>query len=444
MDRDIYSCLKKWKTEKKRKPLIIRGARQVGKTWIVNLFGKQEFENMVEINLDFQPEFKSCFSNLNPADIIQQIELTSNTDIIPGKTLLFIDEIQECPQALKALRYLYEKKPELHIIAAGSLFEFIVDSEKITIPVGRVQYFFLFPLSFAEFLTACGENKLRNYLKNLSLDSNIPESIHEKCTSLLYIYLYLGGMPEAISHWLDTQKFSKVDETHQLLLQNYKYDFAKYGKRANIDMLEKVFSKTPAMVSMKFKYVHIDNHVNSREVKKALNLLIKAQVIQKIASTSGSGLPFSAYTNDKLFKAIFLDVGLLQNSMGISSETYMVKNIFATYKGLVAEQFVGQQLLTLKKHYEEPDLYYWAREAKGSSAEVDYLWQQSGNIIPIEVKAGKKGTLKSLKLFLHEKNAKFGIRLSLHPLSFDNQILSIPLFAIEAMPELIEQIITNL
>jgi len=439
MERDIYSWLREWKTKRNRKPLIIRGARQVGKTFIINLFGKKEFNHMVEINFDFQPEYKSCFTSLNPEEIIKHIELTLNTEIIPGKTLLFIDEIQEYPKALKALRYFYEKMPELHVIAAGSLFECIVDAEQITIPVGRVQYVYLFPMSFGEFLNACNEHKLREYLKNLSIDSIIPESINLKCISLLKTYLYLGGMPETIYHWLNTKKLTGIDESHQLLLQNYKYDFAKYGKRANIALLEKVFMKAPKMVNLKFKYSQIDNQVNSRDVRNALNLIVKAQVIHKIISSSGSGLPLSAHTNEKVFKVLFLDVGLLQNSMGISSETYLSNNLFAVYKGLIAEQFVGQQLLTLKKHFEEPGLYYWNREAKGSSAEVDYLWQHGENVIPIEVKSGKKGTLKSLKLFLKEKKSRFGIRFSLHPLSYDNQILSIPLYAIEAMPGLLKR-----
>ena len=443
MERDLYNWLIHWKKEKKRKPIVIRGARQVGKTWLIEYFGRQDFNELVEINFEFHPHFKSCFSTLDPLEIIQKIELTANVDIHPGKTLLFFDEIQECPQALKALRYFYEKMPALHVIAAGSLLEFIMDAEQISFPVGRVQNIYLSPLSFGEFLTSCGEQKIRTYLKNIAINEQVPESIHFKCISLLRNYLYLGGMPEAIASWLEINKFTKTDEIHQALLQNYRHDFGKYGKRVNFNLLEKIFINTPGMVGSKFKYSHIDRQTNSRDIKNSLELLIKANILHRISSASGAGLPLHAHCNEKIFKILFLDVGLLQRAMGINNETYLAENFLAVYKGLVAEQFVGQQLLALKKCFEEPVLYYWQREAKGSAAEVDYLWQMGEHILPVEVKAGKTGTLKSLRLFLSEKKALFGVRFSLQPLSFTDSVLSIPLYAVEAMPGLINQIISQ-
>lgn len=443
MERDLYNWLIHWKKEKRRKPIVIRGARQVGKTWLIGYFGRQDFNELVEINFEFHPHFKSCFSTLDPLEIIQKIELTANVDIHPGKTLLFFDEIQECPQGLKALRYFYEKMPALHVIAAGSLLEFIMDAEQISFPVGRVQNIYLSPLSFGEFLTSCGEQKIRTYLKNIAINEQVPESIHFKCISLLRNYLYLGGMPEAIASWLEINKFTKTDEIHQALLQNYRHDFGKYGKRVNFNLLEKIFITTPGMVGSKFKYSHIDRQTNSRDIKNSLELLIKANVLHRISSASGAGLPLHAHCNEKFFKILFLDAGLLQSAMGINNETYLAENFLAVYKGLVAEQFVGQQLLTLKKCFEEPVLYYWQREAKGSAAEVDYLWQMGEHILPVEVKAGKTGTLKSLRLFLSEKKALFGVRFSLQPLSFTDSVLSIPLYAVEAMPGLINQIISQ-
>jgi len=442
MERDIYGWLKNWKPEKNRKPLIIRGARQVGKTWIVNHFGGLAFENHIEINFEYKPQMKSCFSTLDPREILQRIELSMNVDILPGKTLLFLDEIQECPEALKALRYFYEKLPELHVIAAGSLLEFVMDAEEISFPVGRVQNIHLFPLSFGEFLNSCGEHRLRKWLRNLATADDIPESIHGKCASLLRNYLYLGGMPEAVARWLEEGNFSKTDEIHQQLLQNYKHDFGKYGKRINFRLLEKVFTRIPTTVGGKFKYAHIDREVNARDVRNSLELLVNAHIIHKVYSSSGSGLPLAAHINEKFFKILFLDVGLLQSAMGIGRETYLAENLLAVYKGLVGEQFVGQQLLSLGKHFEEPRLYYWQRGSKGSSAEVDYLWQKGENILPVEVKAGKTGTLKSLRIFLSEKSAPFGIRFSLHPLSFTDSVLSIPLYAVEALPGLTEQLLT--
>ncbi len=439
----MYGWLKRWKNEKRRKPLIIRGARQVGKTWLVKDFGRKDFKRFVEINFEFQARMKSCFSTLDPHEIIQKIELNANVDIIPGETLLFLDEIQECPRALKALRYFHEKMPELHVIAAGSLLEFVMDAERISFPVGRVQNIYLGPLSFGEFLTARGERKVRNYLKSVRIEDSITESIHEKCTSILRDYLFLGGMPDAIADWLETGKLSKTDELHQALLQNYRHDFGKYGRRVDINLLEEIFTKAPGLVGGKFKYSRIDRQINSRDVKKSLGLLIKAQVIHKIITTSGSGLPLRAHCNEKFFKILFLDVGLLQGSMGISKQTYLSESLIAVYKGLVAEQFVGQELLALQKPYEEPSLFFWHREARGSAAEVDYLWQSGEWILPVEVKAGKTGSLKSLRLFLAEKEAPFGIRFSLHPLSFNDSVLSIPLYCMEAMPALADQILSS-
>ena len=440
MERDVYGWLKTWKTEKNRKPLIIRGARQVGKTWLVNQFGRTEFDTLIDINFEFQPQMKSCFTSLDPKEIIQRIELSLNVDIIPGNALLFLDEIQECPEAVKALRYFYEKLPTLHLIAAGSLLEFIMEAEAISFPVGRVQSIHLLPLSFGEFLSACGEYKLRQWFQNLSIAQHIPESIHMKSVTLLREYLYLGGMPETIATFLDAKNLRKTDEIHQLLLQSYKTDFGKYGKHVNFRLLEKVFTKSPATVGNKFKYADIDSDVNARDIKKPLNLLLKAHILYKVTAASGAGLPLVAHCNEKHFKILFLDVGLLQSAMGIARETYMSENLLAVYKGLVAEQFVGQQLLALGRHFIEPELYYWQREARGSAAEVDYLWQKGEDILPVEVKAGKTGTLKSLRIYLSEKNAPFGIRFSLHPLSFTDSVLSIPLYAIEAMPGLISQV----
>lgn len=440
MERDVSRWLKTWKNENNRKPLIIRGARQVGKTWLVNQFGTSDFDRLVDINFELQPHLKSCFASLEPMEIIQRIELSLNVDITPGQTLLFLDEIQEYPQAIKALRYFYEKLPALHVVAAGSLLEFVMDAEAVSFPVGRVQNIHLFPLSFGEFLSVCGEYKLRQWLRNLSVAEHIPESIHSKCVSLLRDYLYLGGMPESIATWLEAGSFSKTDEIHQLLLQNYKHDFGKYGRHVNFRLLDKVFTKGPATVGNKFKYAAIDRDVNARDIRKSLDLLIKAHILHKVTAATGSGLPLAAHCNEKFFKILFLDVGLLQSAMGIARETYMSENLMAVYKGLVAEQYTGQQLFALEKCFVEPELYFWQREKKGSAAEVDYLWQKGKYILPVEVKAGKTGTLKSLRLYLSEKNAPFGIRFSLHPLSYTDSVLSIPLYAIEALPGMIEQI----
>lgn len=439
MKRDLLNTLKSWKVDPKRKPLIIRGARQVGKTWLVEHFGRTEFKTFFGINFELQPNFRSCFETLDPHEILTRIELTANTTLSGDNTLLFLDEAQECPAAIKALRYFFEMKPDLCVIAAGSLLEFMKQSDAISIPVGRVMNYHLHPLSFGEFLAACGEDRLREFLGNLSIGDTIAESIETKCATLLRAYLYTGGMPAAVSDWIDRRAFTGIDALHRSLLQNYRQDFGKYGRRTNSEMLEKAFMKIPGLVGAALVYSSIDRHSNARDVKRAIELLEKAGMLVRIRATSGAGLPLVTYADDKKIKPLFLDVGLLQNAMGISNETYLAPDLLAVYRGAVTEQFIGQQLLSARKPFEDPDLFYWARNVLGSEAEVDYLYQYGEKIIPIEVKSGATGKLKSLRIFLQENGAPFGARFSMHPLSFHDRVLSIPMFAVEAMPRLIQQ-----
>ncbi|MBN1984227.1 MAG: ATP-binding protein [Chitinivibrionales bacterium] len=439
MERDLLTYLKSWKHDPIRKPLIIRGARQVGKTWLVNNFGETAFNHYFSINFELSPEYKSCFDTLDPKEILTRIELTANISLSGDDTLLFLDEIQECPSALKSLRYFYEKHPSLYVIATGSLLEFIESSDDISIPVGRVMNYYLSPLSFGEFLSACEEFRLREYLRSLSITTKIPHSIEEKCIVFLRKYLYTGGMPAAVADWITRKDFSSTDILHRSLLQNYRHDFGKYGRKINHELLEKAFMKIPGLVGTAVTYTAIDEHSPTREIKRAVELLEKARIHTRVRSTSATGLPFYTYVNDRRFKTLFLDVGLLQNAMGIGGETYLAKDLLAVYRGAVTEQYVGQQLLALKKPYEEPDLFYWHRNAPGSEAEVDFLFQKGETIIPIEVKSGKSGSLKSLQLFLKENNTPFGVRFSMLPLSLHEKILSIPLYAVEALPALIEQ-----
>jgi len=428
-----------WKTDPLRKPLIIRGARQVGKTWLIDSFGKESFINFVKVNFELQTSLKSLFNNLETESIITGLELSLNVRIIPGETLLFFDEIQECPAALKSLRYFYEQLPALHVIAAGSLLEFIHESENISIPVGRVSSYFLQPLSFGEFLNAAGEDKLRSFLSSLQLDTNIPDAVHQKCLTLLKAYFFTGGMPAAADFWCENRKFTRIPEIHLTLLQNYRQDFGKYGKKINHEYLEAVFNHVSASVGTKFKYVNIDPHAASRELKKALLLLVKAQVLSIVRATSGTGLPLRAHIHERMFKVLFLDIGLFQTDRGLSEKTILSENILGEHLGASAEQYAGQQLLSLNPCFAEPELFYWQREEKGSEAEVDYLYQHSGQVFPIEVKHGSTGTLRSLRLFLTEKHVPFGIRVSRHPLSVQDRILSVPLYAMEALPSLVQQ-----
>ncbi len=441
MLRDLFNTLKVWKNDTNRKPLIIRGARQVGKSWLVEHFGRSEFERLLVINFELQPNYCSCFTSLDPQEIVANIELNANVVITQGSTLLFLDEIQACPQAIRSLRYFYEKMPALHVIAAGSLIEFSLKAEDISLPVGRVSNYYLYPLTFGEFLSACGEDKLRIHLQNLSVSTPDSGAVHEKCCNLLRTYFYLGGMPEAVASWLIDRSFHKNDEILQNLLQNYRHDFGKYGKRINVPLLEKVYTRAPAQVGARFKYITIDEHAAARDIRSALDLLTKARIIHKIHAVLGCSLPLGANMKERVYKILFLDVGLLQNAMGIGKETRLSDNLLSVYKGAVAEQFVGQQLMALHEPYREPQLFFWQRDARGSEAEVDYLWQRGERILLVEVKAGTTGSLRSMRLFIKEYGVPLGIRFSMQPLSFIDSVLSIPLYAVEALPNLIDQIL---
>lgn len=429
MDRNFEKYLIEWKIEANRKPLIVRGARQIGKSYTINKFGRENFSNLVEINFELQPHLKSLFSNLNPEEIIKKLQITLNTNITPGSSLLFLDEIQECPQAVTALRYFYEKMPSLHVICAGSLLEFHIESENFKAPVGRIQYLYMYPMSFDEFLTALGETHLRDFLRGLNIKTEIPEPVHQKAVNLLKEYLIIGGMPAVTNMYISSKMSLAYQKEQNIILQTYRDDFGKYASRSKHVYLQKVFDTAPLLTAQNYKYANVDRDIPSRELKEALNLLTKAGVIHKIRVTSAHGLPLSIHSNENKFKILFLDTGLMQRVCGLNRETALTDDFTAINSGALAEQFAGQEFIAGSTPYEKANFYYWRREKKGSNAEVDYLINRNTDIIPVEIKSGATGHLKSLRLFMQEYKSKFGIRLSLLPMSYHDGIVSIPLYA---------------
>lgn len=437
MKRDALQELIIWKTRINRLPLLLRGARQVGKSYLVQEFGAQHFENYVEINFEYQPEAKQYFTSFDPLEIVNKIRLTQAATITPGKTLLFLDEIQECPEAITALRYFYEKMPQLHVIAAGSLLEFVFNQEKFRMPVGRVEYLFIKPLSFGEFLSARGFDTLRAHLNTITLKTPPEAVIHEKLLKLVREYMVLGGMPKAISTYLETSNINDVQRIQTSILTTYQDDFGKYAKSIEIRYLQSLFSRVPFLVSQRFFYKDVDPELRSRELKRALELLQKACIIHKSNAVSATGLPLKAQVNEKQFKLFFVDIGLVNRSNGLSSSLLLEKDVILVNRGSIAEQFVAQELIAYSDPYAAPELYWWAREVQGSSAEVDFLTTKNTEILPIEVKAGAIGKMKSLKIFLEEKKSRYGIRLSQNVLGFDDQVLTVPLYLIEQLSRLL-------
>lgn len=440
MNRDIEINLLRWKNQKGHMPLLLRGARQVGKSYIVEKFGKEHFENCVVINFEQYPEYAQCFETLDPVKIKSAIELLSGQTIQVEKTLLFIDEIQECSRAILALRYFKEQMPQLHIIGAGSLLEFALNDSEFRMPVGRIQFLHMRPVSFAEYLDASGNAHLRKHLNTIQLQDHIDEVIHNKLLALVKEYIALGGMPAVISEYFETKSLLRCQEIQTAILSTFRNDFGKYAPHTQHGHLQMMFTKAPGLIAQWFKYSKVERDIPARTLKNALLKLCNAGLIILVHATSAAGLPFITHMNEKKFKLLFLDIGLVKRACNLDLKLLFQEDLSLINEGALAEQFVGQELLAYTGQEEMNNLFFWIREQKNSSAEVDYLIAMDSHILPIEVKAGAIGTLRSLRLLLEEKKMPFGVRISELPLSYIDRILSIPFYLIEQLPRLTRQL----
>ena len=429
INRLIYRELKNWATDESRRPLLVRGARQVGKSYIIEKFGKNEFDNSIILNFERNPEYKAIFSTLDPQEIIEKISVFTGKKVMKGKTLIFLDEIQEHPKAITALRYFYEEMPEMHIIGAGSLLEFALRKKDFKMPVGRIQYLYMFPLNFSEFLMALGEHYLNDYIIKTGSTAKLPEAIHEKALNLVRKYFIIGGMPAVVDEYVKSGNFIKCQKIQSAIVSTYIDDFGKYASDLKFLYLQKIFLSASRIIGQKFVYTKIDDTIKSRELKDALELLELAGVLIRVKNSNGEGLPLEASVKDNYFKVIFLDIGLVHNISGIYKESILQKDMSSIYRGAVAEQFVGQELLSNRDPYKKPSLYYWARDARGSSAEIDYLIEHKGQIIPIEVKAGHINKMKSLWMFIEKYKSENALRISQAPFTIDREVRSIPFYA---------------
>ena len=413
MDRKLDKALTDWKNRKNRKPLVVRGARQVGKTFLVRAFSQQNFQTLVEINFDRTPDKKQLFDSSNIERSLQLLEIEENISTITKDTLLFFDEVQSAPEVFHFLRYLYEQRPDIPVIAAGSLLEFLLADHNFSMPVGRIDYLHMGPLDFEEFLMAMGHEKLVQFLETYQLNDSIPESIHKKLLYYTQLFFIVGGMPAAVQSYIDSSdQLSEALREHQSILQTYEDDFSKYRKRTDHHRLKKVFEKLPTLIGNKLKYVNIDPNDKAKDLANSLELLKMAKIFYKVKHSSGNGIPLRAEVNDKMFKPLFLDIGLVSSSLGLKLTKLTTDNNMMVNQGALTEQFIGQHLLYSHLYYEKPELFYWNREAKSSSAEVDYLLTINSSIVPVEVKAGKTGTLKSLQVFTAEKKSALALRFN--------------------------------
>ena len=403
MERYVFTDLKNWIKKSRRKPLLLRGARQVGKTWLVEELAQQEFTNYVKVDFEENSELASLFNgDLDPQKICAELELRTGVDIVEGKTLLFFDEIQICPRAIMALRYFYEKMPDLHVVAAGSLLEFVYS--EIPFPVGRIQFLEIQPMNFSEFLFALNYKKAAEICNKPVV--KVSESTHAFLLEQLRIYWLVGGMPECIKEYMNTKSIKMATEVQDEICETYRMDFNKYKPKTDINCLNTVFSGIAANVGQQIKYTGLAKDFTIPTIKKAYESLSLAHIARKVKSVSSPGIPLEVYSSGKKFKNLFLDIGLMNRIMGIDyNKTLNHKNLLAIYRGQLAEQFVGQEIASVTKN----QLYYWARDSKNSNAEIDYLLLSDGKLIPIEVKDGPSGKLRSLHLYRDTYNPPLSV-----------------------------------
>jgi uncharacterized protein len=425
LKRSIDAILLDWKNSRLRKPLLLRGARQVGKSTSVRAFGKQ-FEHFLEVNFETEKDIHAFFEgSINVSSICEKLSVYYNTPIEAGKTLLFFDEIQQCIPAISSVRYFYEQYADLHFIAAGSLLEFAL-AELPSFGVGRIRSVFMYPLSFYEFLEAKGEARLLDLIKT---GQPLDAPFHKKLTEYLRIFLIIGGMPEVVSKYLDGESLLEIQTVLDELQGSLVADFTKYKKNVPSSRLSEVFEAVVAQSGGKFNLSKASSNANHAQIKEALSLLEKAGLIYSVTHSAGNGLPLGAEINDKKRKYLLLDTGIFQRILGLNIAQFITANDqdFIN-KGTIAEAFVGIEIVKNSNPFTQERLYYWHREIPSSNAEVDYLIQKDGQVLPVEVKASQKGSMQSLLLFMKEKKSK-GIRVSLENFGSFQDISIIPLYA---------------
>lgn len=411
--RQIDQKLLEWKNSPRRKPLLIRGARQVGKSTAVRHLAKS-FKYFVEVNLERQPSIQQLFTkDIDVKRTCEGISASLGIPIIAGETLLFLDEIQVSQEAIMSLRYFKEDYPELHVIAAGSLLEFTLE-ELPSFGVGRIRSLYMYPFSFDEFLWAQGLDITVDYKHKASASSPLPEATHLKLVEQLKSFYLVGGMPAAITEWIESKSYLECSHIHNDILDTYQDDFAKYKRRISPVLLRKVLRSVALQAGSKFVYRQAAEDIHSSAIKEALHLLTLAGLIKPVVHTDGNGLPLGAEENNSYTKYLFLDLGLMQTMLGTpAANTLLASEIDFVNKGAASEMFAGIELIKYHDCFSKAEMYYWQNMARGTNAEIDYLISKDGKVLPIKVKANTKGSMQSLWLFMRKKKLYDAIRTSL-------------------------------
>ena len=452
MYRKHVNYIENWFYRNTRKPLIIRGARQVGKTTTVNLAAKELNIDLITINMEDHHSFTSELSNNNPKTIFELIALSRGKHSLdPEKTLLFFDEAQEHPAIIPFLRYCFEKTPEFRVILTGSLLEFVLNAPNFSFPVGRVEFLFMGPMTFTEYLYGINQTALADNIKGIDFKHPITPAHHQLYLEHLRTYTVVGGMPEAVKVYRDTQSWLEVARVKASILETYRADFGKYYKKTNSAVIQQMFEKIPLSLAQKTIFSKLTEGTRTETSKKAFEALSLALVVSPCYHSSGNGIPLASEQKSNHFKTFFLDVGLSLSALGlnIDSVTFDLNNIA---KGAIAEQLIAQHLLDDRELFQKPQLHYWQRQKQGTNAEIDFLSTYQNHIVPIEVKSGAVGSMKSLQVFIKLKQEKphYAIRflgnLPEHELITEKetghhyQLISLPHYMVEYWRKFIDSL----
>ena len=454
MDRKQFNFLEDWIETPDRKPVILRGARQVGKSTLVRLFAERCRRPLSEVNLERHADLAPAFARNDPSYLLNLLDALPGVGPVDHGGLLFLDEIQSVPEAISALRYFREDMGDLPVLAAGSLLDFALADHRFSMPVGRIAYLHMGPMTFTEFLAAVDGDKLASLVATFELGQVLDPAIHGRLTDLLRAYFFTGGMPEAVRTFARSRRFRDVSEVHNSIIDTYREDFPKYVGSRSLPRVVNVFNFAARNVGRKVKYIHFSREDKAATTKADIDLLCMARVLSKVVHSHCSGLPLQADSDPRAFKLIFMDIGLMNAVCGLGwnaiesmSETRLVN------EGAMAEQFIGQHLQDLLGRSPNRELTYWLREGRASNAEVDYVAAFDGRIVPIEVKAGAGGGLKSLHQFVAEKGARVAVRFDAAPPAVQTvrtnvqrgetrtevryRLISLPLYLVERMPYLL-------
>ncbi len=411
MKRKSLSFLAKWLGDERRKPLILRGARQVGKSTLVRLFAAQHGLDLLEVNLE-KTILTLPTDGIDVNRLLREVEFAAKKNI-SSKALIFFDELQANSKIILYLRYLYEERPELPVICAGSLLEFVLEEHQFSMPVGRVQYHYLGPMTFSEFLQAKGENQIDDWIASATLKDHI-DAAHRRALSLFEEYLFVGGMPEAVKTYVKTASMVQARKVHNEILLTYQDDFPKYSRNRQVTRLKNIFINIPNFVGKKIKYSEIDAEAKSKDVKLSLSMLANARIILPCYHSNASDLSLRTTLDERTYKVYFLDIGLMASALKIDWKYFDFK-ANSVFKGLFIEQFVAQHFASMIAEHDDsmPELFYWLRDKKKDNAEVDFLLEAQNRVVPVEVKCHQVGKMNSLALFLSGRKDKIGLNLNM-------------------------------